>query len=478
MSHSAKRLFVAILVWQCAMSAFAADPPAAAATPSAHPDVGTTVEFELERPRIPTPLPFDVQFFLKAKVPGTTKKEAKASYAEAVSGQTCTPSTTLAAVVAGAETDRYLEVTVDPPLEAQRRYCFRFETLRDRTEEEAKKMVPAIAASLTQVYADANFLDVARNLNSLREDLYRAVAASVAPNAIVLPPNSFLKRPADARRPATMAAQQTWNNDVASAPPFPMKILLARPIDLREQARDAIGNYQGRMDDVRGVDRPQLQETAKLSEIRTEIEELVEARKALPKKTAAEKENLSVLDLGIENLRIAAERLEEQEGSILEMAKAIEVELSQQYDIAATTNAGFVTRFSWYVSADLGMGVAPETEDFFSYLGANIYLRPINKNAPLSGLDFRKRFAIMLGFSEKLTGADREGLISDRPVLLGGGIRVTDHFRIALGAQLFREDDPDPLITKKSLAATPFISASIDVDVADVFQSLFKPLFN
>jgi hypothetical protein len=66
------------------------------------------------------------------------------------------------------------------------------------------------------------------------------------------------------------------------------------------------------------------------------------------------------------------------------------------------------------------------------YAGANIYVRPVNKKAPL-GRSFRSRFAFTIGVTTTVVDASRN--VSDlraaaanntsNSLLLGAGIRVT-----------------------------------------------------
>jgi hypothetical protein len=156
-------------------------------------------------------------------------------------------------------------------------------------------------------------------------------------------------------------------------------------------------------------------------------------------------------------------------------AADLESTLSETYTILGSSTAPYEARFGWYVSADLGLAVVPETDELSSYIGANVYLRPVNKKAPIRR--FSQRFALMAGLTvEKLSHPDRKGLVSDRPVLLGAGIRITEHIRLGLGAELFKEDDPDPLVEDDSFAVTPFVSFSIDWDVAQQFKNIFSTL--
>lgn len=156
-------------------------------------------------------------------------------------------------------------------------------------------------------------------------------------------------------------------------------------------------------------------------------------------------------------------------------------QLAADYDLAATTWDGFEGRFQWYVTADEGVAHAWDLGKTFSYTGANFYTMPVNKRAPLSTFtlsqSWRRRFAFVVGVSNsKIDVPGIEPHFEDRFLLLGAGLRLTDHLRFAAGVVLFDEVDPDPLVdAKRDEAHSPFASLSLDVDVVSLFQKLFVP---
>jgi len=50
---------------------------------------------------------------------------------------------------------------------------------------------------------------------------------------------------------------------------------------------------------------------------------------------------------------------------------------------------------------------------------------------------------------------------------------VTPSLRLGGGVLVFRETDPNPLINQKSVAVTPYVSFTADVDVAQIFRAIF-----
>ncbi len=155
------------------------------------------------------------------------------------------------------------------------------------------------------------------------------------------------------------------------------------------------------------------------------------------------------------------------------LVQVLTVILDERVRILGTSVGDYQTRAGWYISADVGVGFAPDIDDTFSYIGTNIYFRPVNKRAPLRGLDFWRRFSMMVGITEKSLARDGqfEGLIGTSPVLVAGGMRLNDHIRLSAGAVVFRDTDPNPLIDDTSLAWTPYVSLSIDWNLRNLFSN-------
>lgn len=131
-----------------------------------------------------------------------------------------------------------------------------------------------------------------------------------------------------------------------------------------------------------------------------------------------------------------------------------------------------------YVSMDLGILYPPELERAAVYVGANVYLQPVNKRAPLRGKgSLGQRLGLTFGITLtnlKLEDETRyENLLGERSnLLLGAGLRVTRSLRVGGGVLLFLKNDPNPLVTDRSLAATPYVGVSFDVDLVGALRSL------
>jgi len=151
-----------------------------------------------------------------------------------------------------------------------------------------------------------------------------------------------------------------------------------------------------------------------------------------------------------------------------------------------STVGNFATAQNYYISADTGIVYAPQIDTGVTYLGANFYLRPVNKDAPLRQLGtfaetFPRRFAFTLGLTVQSIAdggggnpQTRDNLFGNQALVVGAGVRVTDMIRLGTGALVFRKKDSNPLISRFSTAATYYFTASFDLNVAKSLGGLFK----
>jgi hypothetical protein len=192
----------------------------------------------------------------------------------------------------------------------------------------------------------------------------------------------------------------------------------------------------------------------------------------------------TAIDLAARALTRLQEALQDRGDLIQSFIAALRPEVEEVLAVGGSTLAGYQLRSSWYVSADVGLGTAPEIDEVFGYMGANVYFQPVNKKAHLGPLfgpqkDFLKRFALMIGLPQE-TMSEPGSLLpvfQDRPLILGAGLRLNDLLRLTLGGLIFKKEDPDPLVTSSDgLTATWFLSFSIDWDVRSNFAPVFKNL--
>ena len=128
-----------------------------------------------------------------------------------------------------------------------------------------------------------------------------------------------------------------------------------------------------------------------------------------------------------------------------------------------------------YVSLDLGVLYPPELERATLTVGANVYFAPVNKRAPLRANGIRQRLALTFGLT--VTNMRREeetrwvNLLGEKSNLFVGlGYRLTRSLRLGGGFVLFQKNDENPLVDEQSLAVTPYVSLSFDVDLVGAFK--------
>ncbi|HVT15290.1 MAG TPA: hypothetical protein VHQ90_03785 [Thermoanaerobaculia bacterium] len=163
-----------------------------------------------------------------------------------------------------------------------------------------------------------------------------------------------------------------------------------------------------------------------------------------------------------------------------DMVSQVEVEARQVGVLVSTSTVGsFTTYQKQYISVDAGFLYVPRLSSAVPYIGTNIYLRPVNKNAPLREAGgFGRRFAFTFGLTvtsiADSSPVTRKDLFTNYSLLLGGGYRVTDSIRLGAGALIFHRESPNPLITRETLTSSPYISLSIDWDILSAFRGFGK----
>jgi hypothetical protein len=167
------------------------------------------------------------------------------------------------------------------------------------------------------------------------------------------------------------------------------------------------------------------------------------------------------------------------------LAERVKAEATAVEVVDGSTTGNFATTQSNYISADAGLVFAPQLSKGVSYVGMNFYFRPVNKDADLSQFgSFSRRFAVTLGLTVQSiadggggTLQTRQDLFGNQSLILGGGLRVTNSFRLATGAVVFQKKDRNPLVSKYSLATTYYFSVSFDLNVAKAFKGGLANLF-
>jgi len=160
-------------------------------------------------------------------------------------------------------------------------------------------------------------------------------------------------------------------------------------------------------------------------------------------------------------------------------AKTYRARVENKIVVAGSTTGGFATQSNNYISADTGVACAPELSTCSVYVGTNIYLRPINKAAPLKQFGnffqtLNRRTSFTLGLTVKGIGDNttREDLFSSQSLVAGIGVRITNSVRLTAGSLVFKKLSPNPLSTDKKLTTTYFLSLSFDIDVVPTLKGI------
>jgi hypothetical protein len=128
------------------------------------------------------------------------------------------------------------------------------------------------------------------------------------------------------------------------------------------------------------------------------------------------------------------------------------------------------TRRKNYVSVDAGILFAGDIGIGALYAGTNVYFRPVNKDAPLRSFSgIGQRLALTFGLTISSVADEthhtRSDLFWNQSLVLGAGYRITSSVRGGAGALIFREADPNPLVTRTSTAETWYASFSLDLNL-------------
>ncbi len=142
---------------------------------------------------------------------------------------------------------------------------------------------------------------------------------------------------------------------------------------------------------------------------------------------------------------------------------------------STTAVLDFEKRSKFQITPDFGWiwyGLQEDFNGFSPYLGFHINFRYINKNIPFSRLP-NKTFADLHYWSFmtawSLTSISEEGkrenFFANSTLLTGIGFRFCNALRATAGVNWFYKLDPNPTIETKSIAVTPYIGLSVDLDV-------------
>lgn len=144
----------------------------------------------------------------------------------------------------------------------------------------------------------------------------------------------------------------------------------------------------------------------------------------------------------------------------------------------------FDTRSAFQAIPDFGVvwyGFEREFEGPMPYFGVQFNVRQCNKNIPWShypNKTFWHHVSFSVGYTAVKLAAtgEREDFFSKASMMTGVGWRFTHAIRATAGAMWFYALDPNPALDARTIAATPFIGVSFDLDVAKYLKDIMTAL--
>jgi hypothetical protein len=160
------------------------------------------------------------------------------------------------------------------------------------------------------------------------------------------------------------------------------------------------------------------------------------------------------------------------------LAGLLAAEIRNLFVVFGTTITDAKTNSNVYIAMDAGILYGFRIGVATPYIGANIYFRPVNKDASFADADSPgRRLSLTFGITTQSIEEDQGSVAAadktrfdlvtgNKSLVLGLGARVTRTLRLSGGVLAFKERDPNPLIAKRSVAVVPYMSFSLDIDIA------------
>jgi hypothetical protein len=169
--------------------------------------------------------------------------------------------------------------------------------------------------------------------------------------------------------------------------------------------------------------------------------------------------------------------LNARESAMVALIQRLTILLRDERFVEGTTVSTGQTAQNNYISADGGFLYAGTIGTAALYIASNFYLRPVNKDAPLSVVSsFTRRFAFTIGLTVSSIADEgsrrRADLFANQSLVLGAGYRITQSIRAGGGALIYRKANDNPLVAEKKPWPTWYVSFSFDLDVARGIQGL------
>lgn len=146
--------------------------------------------------------------------------------------------------------------------------------------------------------------------------------------------------------------------------------------------------------------------------------------------------------------------------------------LASSYDMSTKENAKF------HYSLNYGGIYDFYGDKFRMFTTINFFLRPIDHALPLDVYNYSfgqwllARGSVCIGLTDNSMndpGSDKRGIVGDRALLLGVGLRVLSFATINGGVLMYEQDDRNPLVTDYGMKFTPYVGLSASLELKNIF---------
>lgn len=192
------------------------------------------------------------------------------------------------------------------------------------------------------------------------------------------------------------------------------------------------------------------------------------------------KDNVTILMESIKTIQKRKEELDNLKTAFPDVLQNVFVQ--QSLNIIEESAIDVTSQNTPYIGLDAGIVYGFMLGNVFLYQGANIYLKPVNKKAPLGKFEgwdkFTKIFSLYVGVTQKVAGpedASYKPLFDGAGSLLTGfGFRFNRIARLNVGALFYQYKNPNPVVDKYYLRCSPTISLSFDINIVTALGAVGK----
>lgn len=188
-------------------------------------------------------------------------------------------------------------------------------------------------------------------------------------------------------------------------------------------------------------------------------------------------QTLTTFNSALDSVLVLQKEIKKEKDTI---KSAIAIHFVKVETATGTSNIfSFETRSALRIIPDFGLvyyGFQDGFQGITPYLGFQVNLRSMDKNIPFQIYPNKKllhRLTLGLGYtliSLSETGKRDDFFDGKGALMIGAGIKFNHAMKVTAGTMWFQKEDPNPIISKKTQAFTPYLGLSIDLDVKKFFN--------